>query len=148
MSLKRKVIVGAAILLIAGGATGGALAARAHGSATTAPRLVEGKSLLVASAAYLGMSLPALKHELHPGHPLAAIASTMSGRTVAGLRAALYHDATWILRKDEASMSRTRSAIVHSWLQKRIAGFVAGTCPLKLGGLFVKLGGSCPGMSM
>jgi hypothetical protein len=148
MSLKRKLAAALAILMIAGGATGAALAARGHANATVAPRLVQGRSLLGTASAYLGVSLPQLKSELHPGHPLAAIAGTTPGRTVAGLRAALYHDANANLRKVEATMSPARMAYVRGWLHKKIAGFVAGTCPLKLGGLFIKLGGSCPGMSM
>lgn len=149
MSRRRKLLAGlAAAFVLAGAATGGAIAARGHGSATTAPRYVQGKSLLAAAAAYLGVQLPALKQEVRPGHPLADIVSATPGRTVAGLRAALFHDAAANLRKAEASMSQTRTAYVRSWLRKRIAGFVAGTCPLKVGGLFVKLGGSCPGMSM
>src|SRR5579862_7854314 len=146
MSPKRKLVAALAIFLIAGGATGAALAASSHSSSTTTPRLVQGKSLLAASAAYLGTTLPALKSELHPGHPLAAIASATPGRSVAGLQAALYHDA--LARLGKGKVARTRAAFVHAWLHKRIAGYVAGTCPLSLGKRFLRLGGTCPGMMM
>jgi hypothetical protein len=138
MPRRRKLLVGVvAALLLAGAATGVALAHnRAHANA--APRLVEGKSLLVASSAYLGIPLRTLRAELHPGHPLAAIASATPGRTVDGLEAALFHDAV-----------RTAGIVRQNYpsLHRRIAGYVAGLCPLHMSSLALRLG-TCPGMSM
>ena len=149
MSLKRKLLIGVSVLLVAGGATGGALAARSHAAVKTAPVAhVAGKSLLKASSIYLGIPLSQLKRELTPDHPLAAIASSTPGRTVAGLRATLVYDAMTNLHRSQGAISQTRMRYAHAWLTKRIAGYVAGTCPLKVRGMFVKLGGGCPGMKM
>lgn len=149
MSLKRKLLIGVSVLLVAGGATGGALAARSHAAVKTAPVAhVAGKSLLKASSIYLGIPLSQLKRELTPDRPLAAIASSTPGRTVAGLRATLVFDAMTNLHHAQGALPLVRTRYAHAWLTKRIGGYVAGTCPLKLGGMFVKLGGGCPGMKM
>ena len=149
MRLERKLLIGVAVLLIAGGATGGALAARGHAAVKTAPvPHLAGKNLLTASSIYLGIPLAQLKSELKPGHTLADIASHTPGRTVAGLRATLVYDAMTNLHHAQGALSTARTKYAHLWLSKRIAGYVAGTCPLKLGGMFVKLGGGCPGMKM
>ena len=149
MSSRRKLAALVTVLLVAGGATTGALAAHSHTAAKTAPvPHLAGKSLLAAASIYLGIPLAQLKRELHPGHPLADIASSTSGRTVAGLRATLIYDAMASLHRAQGAMSRVRMGYAHAWVAKRVAGYIAGTCPLKLGGVFVKLGGGCPGMSM
>jgi hypothetical protein len=149
VSLKRKLLIGFSVFLVAGGATGGALAARSHASVKPAPvPHVAGKSLLTAASIYLGIPLAQLKNELHPGHPLAAIASSTPGRSVAGLRATLVYDAMTNLHRAQGALSLVRTRYAHTWLSRRISGYVAGTCPLKLGGMFVKLGGGCPGMKM
>jgi hypothetical protein len=149
MSSRRKLATLTAVLLVAGGATGGALAARSHAAVKTAPvPHLAGKSLLAAASIYLGIPLAQLKSQLHPGHPLAAVASSTPGRTVGGLRATLVYDAMANLHRAQGAISQVRLTYAHTWLRRRIAGYVAGTCPLKLGGMFVKLGGGCPGMKM
>lgn len=149
MSSRRKLAALAAVLLVAGGATGGALAARSHAAVKPAPvPHLAGKSLLSAASIYLGIPLAHLKSELRPGRPLAAVASSTPGRTVAGLRATLVYDAMANLHRAQGAISQVRLTYARTWLRKRIAGYVAGTCPLKLGGMFVKLGGGCPGMKM
>ena len=149
MSSRRKLAALAAVLLVAGGATGGALAARSHATAKTAPvPHLAGKNLLAAASIYLGIPLAQLKHELRLGHPLAAVATSTAGRTVAGLRATLVYDAMTNLHRAQGALSNVRLSYAHKWLSRRIAGYVAGTCPLKLNGMFVKLGGGCPGMKM
>jgi hypothetical protein len=35
-----------------------------------------------------------------------------------------------------------------AWLNRHIAPWVAGQCPLRLSQLFIKLGGTCSGMMM
>jgi hypothetical protein len=149
MSPRRKLAAALAIFLIAGGATSAALAAHGHSRTSTAPKLVEGKTLLVAAAAYLGVPTATLKRELRPGHPLAAIVLTIPGRSVAGLEGALAHDALANLHEhhDDAGVP-AGNAYAKSWVRKRVAGVVAGTCPLELGASFLKLGGSCPGMRL
>lgn len=149
MSSRRKLATLTAVLLVAGGATGGALAARSHATVKAAPvPHLAGKSLLGAASIYLGIPLAQLKGELRPGHPLAAIASTTPGRSVAGLKATLVYDAMTNLHRSQGALSQVRLNYAHTWLSKRIAGYVAGTCPLNVRGMFVKLGGGCPGMKM
>jgi hypothetical protein len=149
MSSRRKLATLAAVLLVAGGATGGALAARSHATAKTAPvPHLAGKGLLAAASIYLGIPRAQLKGELRPGHPLAEIASRTAGRTVAGLQATLVYDAMANLHRAQGALSNVRLRYARTWLRRRIAGYVAGTCPLKLAGMFVKLGGGCPGMKM
>ena len=149
MSSRRKAAALAAVLLVAGGATGGALAARSHAEVKAAPvPHLAGKSLLAASSIYLGVPLARLRREVRPSHPLAEIASRTPGRSVAGLRATLLYDAMANLHRAQGAIPQVRLRYAHTWLSKRIAGYVAGTCPLRLAGMFVKLGGGCPGMSM
>ena len=149
VSLKRKLLIGMLVLLVAGGATGGALAAHSHAAVKIAPvPHLAGKSLLSAASIYLGIPLAQLKHEVGPKHPLAEIASSTPGRTVAGLRATLVYDAMTNLHRSQGALSQTRMRYAHAWLTRRIGGYVAGTCPLKVRGMFVKLGGGCPGMKM
>jgi len=151
MSSRRKLATLTAVLLVAGGATGGALAARSYATAKTAPvPHLGGKSLIRAASIYLGIPLVQLKHELHQGHTtLADVATSTSGRTVAGLRATLVYDAMTNLHRAQGAISRLRMRFAHAWLRKRITGYIAGTCPLGFGrGMFLKLGGGCAGMKM
>jgi hypothetical protein len=149
MSSRRKLATLTAVLLVAGGATGGALAARSHATVKTAPvPHLANKSLLAAASIYLGIPVAQLKHELHPGRTLRDIASSTSGRTVAGLRATLAFDAMASLHRAQGAVSRVRMRYAHAWVNKRVAAYIAGTCPLKLGAVFVKLGGGCAGMKM
>ncbi len=149
MSLKRKLAVGAVLLLVAGGATAGALAARGPQSAKSAPAVnLHAKNLYGAAASYLGISTRTLRSELHPGHPLAAIASSTSGRSIAGLRSALLAYVLAQHRKTAMPVSPGKRAVENRVMRQRVNGFVAGTCPLKLGKLFRSLAGGCHGMSM
>ena len=148
MTRRRKLVGGvAAVLLLAGAATGVALARSQP--AYAAPRLVQGKPLLTAAAAYLGIPLRTLKGELHPGHPLAAIARSTPGRTVAGLTAALVHDAAFRLNEGQGHMAigRASGRYFKAWLNRHLAAYVAGLCPLHLSQLLISLGGTCQGMS-
>jgi hypothetical protein len=149
MSSRRKLATLTVVLLVAAGATGGALASQSHSAvkAVPVPHLA-GKGLLAAASIYLAIPLPQLKRELHPGHPLAAIASNTPGRTVAGLKATLVYDAMASLHRAQGAISRVRMRYAHTWVVKRVSAYVAGACPLRLGNVFVKLGGGCPGMSM
>jgi hypothetical protein len=148
MTRRGKLVAGiAAALLLAGAATGVALARSPSGSAT-APRLVEGKSLMVAAAAYLGLRLHVLKGELHPGHPLAAVARSTPGRSVSGLRAALFHDAKGQLGAGHTALAANEHGYTPAWLRHRIAAYVEGVCPLHMSQLKVARGSTCPGMSM
>jgi hypothetical protein len=149
MSSRRKLAALAAVFLVAAGATGGSLAARGHAAVKTVPvPHLAGKNLLTAASIYLGIPLAQLKHEIRPGHPLAAIASSTPGRTVGGLRATLFYDALTSLHRAQGVVSRVRMRFDHAWLSKRIAGYVAGTCPLRLDRAFLRLGGGCAGMKM
>jgi len=146
MSLRRKLVAAAAILLIAGGATGGALAAQSQ-RALPAVNL-HAKSLYGAAASYLGISTAVLERELRPGHPLAAVASTTPGRSVAGLQSALFAYVLAQHRLTAMPVSAAKRQVENSTIRKRVDGFVAGTCPLKLGKLFKSLSGGCHGMGM
>jgi hypothetical protein len=148
MSSRRKLAALAMVCLVAAGATGGALAARGHAAAQTAPvPHLAGKSLLGAASIYLGIPVAQLKQELHPGRPLATVASSTPGHSVAGLRATLVYDAMANLHRAQGAISQVRLRYAQTWLRRRIGGYVAGTCPLRLAGMFIKLGGGCPGMS-
>jgi len=148
MSSRRKLVTLTAVLLIAGGATGGALAARSHGVKPAPVPHLAGKNLLAAASIYLGIPVAQLRHELHPGHTLRDIASSTSGHTVAGLRATLVFDAMASLHRAQGAISRVRMRYAHKWVNKRVAAYIAGACPLKLGSVFVNLGGGCAGMMM
>ena len=148
MSLRRKLGAAVAILVVAGGATGGALAARGQ-FARTAPAVnLRAPNLYAAAASYLGIPTRTLRGELHPGHPLAAIASAAPGRSVAGLKSALLAYVLAQHRKTAMPVSAAKRAVENRVMRRRVAGFVAGTCPLELGKLFKSLSGGCHGMSM
>jgi hypothetical protein len=145
MTRRRKLVVGVAVVVLLAGAATGVALARSQ-PAYAAPRLVLGKPLLTAAAAYLGVPLQTLKGEVRPGHPLAAIARATPGRTVAGLQAALVHDALWRLDQGHMAPSAREERTYTAWLNRHIAPYIAGQCPLHLSALFVKLGGRCAGM--
>jgi hypothetical protein len=145
MVRRRKLAAGVfGVLLLAGVATGVALAR--NEPAYAAPKLVRGKPLLTAAAAYLGMPLKTLKGEVRPGHPLAAIAKSTPGRSVEGLQAALVHDAKWRLDQGHMGVGGVQRRYVTRWLNRHIAPWIAGQCPLHLSQLFIRLGGTCSGM--
>lgn len=148
MSLERKLAAAAILLLVAGGVTGGALASRGHPAKAAPVVNLQAQNLYAAAAAYLGIPTRTLRSELHPGHPLAAIASTTSGRSVAGLRSALLAYVLAQHRKLAMPVSAGKRMVENRAIRKKVDGFVAGTCPLKLGKLFKSLSGGCHGMSM
>jgi len=145
MTRRRKLVGGVAALVVVAGAATGAVLAQSQ-PAYAAPKLVQGKPLMTASAAYLGVSLQTLKGEVHPGHPLAAIARSTPGRTVAGLQAALVHDALWRLDQGHMGVGGLKRRFMTAWLYRHVTPWVAGQCPLKLSQLFIRLGGTCQGM--
>jgi hypothetical protein len=145
MTRRRKLVAGvAAVIVLAGVATGVALARSQP--AYAAPRLVLGKPLMTAAAAYLGVSLKTLKGEVTHSRPLTAIARSTPGRTVAGLQAAIVHDAKWRLDQGHMGVGGIQRRYVTKWLNRHIAPWIAGQCPLKLSQLFIRLGGTCQGM--
>ena len=148
MSLKRKLVAGVGALCLAGGAAGAGLAATGHGS-TRAPHVVtHPNNLYQAAASYLGIETRTLESELRPGHTLAAVASTTSGKSVHGLEVALLSYVHAQFRKTAAPMSAAKRRVMLKVMRQRVEGFVTGTCPLKLGALFKRLSGGCHGMSM
>lgn len=145
MTRRRKLLVaGVAVLVLTGAAIGIALARSQP--AYAAPRLVQGKPLMTAAAAYLGRDVKTLKGEVHPGHPLAAIARSTPGRTVPGLQAALVHDAIFRLDQGHMGVGGKTRGYIKAWLNRHIAPYIRGQCPLKLSALFIRLGGTCSGM--
>ena len=148
MRLERKLVVGVAVVLIAGAATGASIAATRDGSARGSHLVTHPKNLYQAAASYLGIDTRTLESELRPGHTLAAIASATSGKSVRGLEGAVLSYVHAQFRKDAAPMSAAKRSVMTKVMRQRVEGFVAGTCPLKLGALFKRLSGGCHGMSM
>ena len=148
MRLERKLVVGTVVLLIAGAAAGASIAATRHGSARESHVVAHPKNLYQAAASYLGIDTRTLESELHPGHTLAAIASTTSGKSVRGLEVALLSYVHAQFRETAAPTSAAKRWVEMKVMRQRVEGFVAGTCPLKLGALFKRLSGGCHGMSM
>jgi hypothetical protein len=52
------------------------------------------------------------------------------------------------LHRSRGALSPVRMKYPHAWLTRRIRGYVAATFPLNVHGMFVKLGGGCPGLKM
>jgi len=148
MRLERKLAVGVAVVLVAGAATGASIAATRAGSARASHVVTHPKNLYQAAASYLGIGTRTLESRLHPGHTLAAIASTTSGRSVDGLEVALLSYVHAQFREAAAPTSPAKRSVEMKVMRQRVEGFVNGTCPLKLGALFKRLSGGCHGMSM
>ncbi len=148
MRLERELVASVVVLVLAGGATGAALAAAGHGGTRASHVVAHPKSLYQAAASYLGIETRTLERELHPGHTLADIASTTSGKSVRGLEAALLSYVHAQFRKSAAPMSAAKRSVMMKVMRQRVQGFATGTCPLKLGALFKRLSGGCHGMSM
>jgi hypothetical protein len=153
VSLKRKLLAGAAALLVAGGGAGAGLAASDHGSKARAPlhaaplRLTHA-GFVRASAFYLGIDVATLRHDMKSGRTIAEVADATSGRSAAKLTSYLVHAATTrltLLAYRPLLPAERRS--MHSWLTNRVSGFLTGTCPLRVAGLVKPLGG-CHGMKM
>jgi len=153
VSLKRKLTVAAAVLLVAGGGTGAGLAASGHG---TNPQRVgpppgfqaTHAGFVRASAYYLGMEVAALRHAVKNGRTIADIANAMPGRSAQQLSAYLFRAAIPKLRQaTDRALSPAQRRTLHTVLRSRITGFLTDTCPLGLAALKKQLRG-CPGMSM
>jgi hypothetical protein len=155
VSLKRKLIAaGLATLVIAGGATGAAIAASGNGrSLPPAPRQlrvtgISKASFVKASAQYLGTDAATLRHEVKGGRTLAEIADATSGRSAKQLSALLLSAATVKLGLiADRALTTAQQASLRRRLRPQIVGFLNDTCPLALGGMAKHLGG-CAGMGM
>jgi hypothetical protein len=152
VSLKRKLLAGAAALLVAGGGAGAGLASSSHSSARTplhAPPLrLTHAGFVRASAFYLGVDAATLQHDMKSGRTIAEVADATSGRSTAKLTSYLVHAATTrltLLAHRPLSPAERRS--MKSWLTHRITGFLTDTCPLSVSGMAKHLGG-CHGMKM
>lgn len=154
MNGRRKLLAGvSAALLLAGGATGAALAAAGHGgsvvrSGQAPPFRVTEAGFVRASAYYLGLDVATLRHEVKGGRTIADIANSTSGTSAQKLTAYLVAEASTRLQQiaDRALLPGERLHL-RSWLQGRVSGFLNDTCPLSLAGLKKRLAG-CHGMSM
>jgi hypothetical protein len=154
VSLKRKLLAaGVAMLVLAGGATGAAIAASGHGrSLPPAPHQLRlanttRAGFLRATAQYLGTDVVTLRHETKSGRTLAQIANATSGRSAKQLAALLLAAASVKLQLiSDRAMSTGQQGALHRLLRPRIIGFLNDTCPLALGALGKHLAG-CPGMS-
>lgn len=148
MRLERRLTTGAVLVLLAGGATGGALAASGGTpAARPLPFNASRGGLLRASAAYLGVALPVLERELKGGKTLARVANATPGRSERALVGVLVADLSAHLQQvsDHPLSSMQQRALV-PWLRRRVAGFLDDTCPLSLVGITRHLAG-CGGMT-
>jgi hypothetical protein len=152
MSLKRKLVVGGAVLLVAGGGAGAGLAASGHATRAPAPsqlRLasVKDSGFLLATAQYLGTDVATLRHETKSGKTLAQIANSTSGRSGKQLATLLVVAASKRLQTiSDRPMSTAQQQALAKLIRPRITGFLNDTCPLALGALGKHLVG-CPGMN-
>ena len=155
VSLKRKLVAaGLATLVIAGGATGAAIAANGHGrSLPPAPHQLRVTSIakasfVKASAQYLGTDAATLRHEVKGGRTLAEIADATSARSAKQLSALLLSAATVKLGLiADRALTTAQQASLRRRLRPQIVGFLNDTCPLALAGMAKHLGG-CAGMGM
>ena len=154
MSLKRKLLAGLATLMIAGGATGAAIAASGNGrNLPPAPDRLSvtsiGKASFVkATARYLGTDVATLRHQVKGGRTLAEIADATSGRSANRLSALLLTAASVKLQLiADRALTTAQQASLRRRLRPQITGFLNDTCPLALGGIAKHLGG-CAGMGM
>ena len=129
--------------MIAGGATGGSIAAT-DGSPAKHPLPFHAtpNGLLHASADYLGVQMVVLKRELKGGKTLAQIANSTPGRSERALVTLLVADASREIEQisDRALQPAQRRAL-RPWLRRRVAGYLDHTCPLSLVGLEQHLAG-------
>jgi hypothetical protein len=152
MSLKRKLVVGGAVLLVAAGGAGAGLAASGHAGSTPAPRQlrlasVKDAGFLLATAQYLGTNVATLRYETKSGKTLAQIANSTSGRSAKQLAALLIVAASKRLQTiSDRPMSGAQQQALAKLIRPRITGFLNDTCPLALGALGKHLVG-CPGMN-
>ena len=144
MRLERKLATGAALLVLAGGATGGALAASGGGSPArhALPFHATKSGLLRASADYLGVQMTALERALRSGRTLAQLADATPGRSERGLVTLLVVDASReIAQIADRPLQPAQRRALRPWLRRRVAGFLDDTCPFSLVGLEQHLAG-------
>ena len=152
MSLKRKLVVGAAVLLVAGGAAGAGVAASVHGAGAQRVGPPPGfratqAGFVRAAAYYLGLDAAVLRHEVKSGRTIAEVAESKR-RSVHQLSAYLFRAAIPKLRQaTDRALSPAQRQRLYGTLRSRIAGFLTDTCPLALAALEKRLHG-CSGMSM
>jgi hypothetical protein len=154
VSLKRKLLAGLATLIIAGGATGAAIAASGNGrNLPPEPHQLSvasiGKASFVrATARYLGTDVATLRQQVKGGRTLAEIADATSGRSANQLSALLLTAASVKLQLiANRALTTAQQASLRRRLRPQITGFLNDTCPLALGGIAKHLGG-CAGMGM
>jgi hypothetical protein len=155
VSLKRKLVAaGLATLILAGGATGAAIAASGHGrSLLPAPHQLRVTSIgdasfVKATAQYLGTDAATLRHQVKGGRSLAEIADATSGRSAKQLSALLLAAASTKLQLiADRALTTAQQSSLRRRLHPQVVGFLNDTCPLALGGIAKHLGG-CAGMGM
>lgn len=122
--------------MIAGGATGGAVAAAGSTAKHALPFSSTRHGLLQASADYLGVDVTALESELKGGRTLAQIARSTPGRSERALVALLVADASREIQQiADRPLSPAQKNALRPWLRRRVAGYLDDTCPLSLVGL-------------
>jgi hypothetical protein len=152
MSLKRKLFVAGAVLLVAGGGAGAGLAASGHARSVPAPtqlRLASVKKagFLLATSQYLGTDVATLRHETKSGKTLVQVANATPGRSAKQLAALLIAAASKRLQTiSDRPMSGAQQQELAKLIRPRITDFLNDTCPLALGALGKHLVG-CPGMN-
>ena len=154
MSLKRKLLAGTAVFLLAGGGTGAAIAASGQSrSLPPAPRQLRvasvGKASFVqATAQYLDTNVVTLRHDVKGGRTLAEIADATPGRSAKQLSALLLSAASVKLQLiADRALTPTEQQSLRTQLRRQIVGFLTDTCPLALGSIAKHLKG-CAGMGM
>ena len=152
MSLKRKLVVAGAVLVLAGAAAGAGLAASGHARSVPAPRQLRLASVtkpgfLLATAQYLGTGVSTLRREEKSGKTLAEVANATPGRSARELSALLVAAAGERLQTiSDRPMSTAQQQALAKLIRPRITGFLNDACPLALGALAKHLVG-CPGMN-
>jgi hypothetical protein len=153
MSLNRKLVVGGAVLLVAGGGTGAGLAASGHNGnvqrAQQAPAFrVTEAGFVRTSAWYLGVDVPTLRHDVKSGTTIAEVADATHGTSAQQLTSYLVRAATLRLTQiAHRPLTPAEHRSLHNWLIHRVSGFLNDTCPLSVTGLAKHLAG-CHGMKM
>jgi hypothetical protein len=153
VSLKRKLAVGGAVVVVAAGAaTGAGLAASGHGQSVQPIhhlRLANTSKtgFLRATAQYLDTNVATLRREAKGGRTLADIANATPGRSAKQLATLLTAAAAAKAQVGaNRALTNQQTFLLHSWLKRRITGFLNDTCPLGLAGVAKDLGG-CLGMA-
>jgi hypothetical protein len=137
---RRMAVTVVAVLALVG--AGGAVAASGHSSSTAAksgtcpgrPGPGARADFAVAVASYLGITKAELKTARDSGTSLAQLA-TQQGKTVAGLKAAIYADAKTHLDKDVAAgkLTAAQEASMLANLQSHLDDIVNATGPPRSG---------------